>query len=114
MQFCDECGSMMKKRNEQMVCGSCGYQTDQDSAIGNFVSTQKQTDEDIIETEEGAEFEGKPTDNNVICDEYEHTVARYTIKQTGSADEPSTRFFKFENRISVSNSYQIRSPPVSV
>jgi DNA-directed RNA polymerase subunit M len=45
MQFCDECGSMMKKRNEQMVCGSCGYQTDQDSAIGNFVSTQKQTDE---------------------------------------------------------------------
>ncbi|CAJ53289.1 transcription factor S [Haloquadratum walsbyi] len=94
MQFCDECGSMMKKRNEQMVCGSCGYQTDQDSAIGNFVSTQKQTDEDIIETEEGAEFEGKPTDDNVICDECEHTVAWYTIKQTGSADEPPTRFFK--------------------
>ncbi|ERG93213.1 MAG: transcription factor S, archaeal [Haloquadratum walsbyi J07HQW1] len=93
MQFCDECGSMMKKRGEDMVCASCGYHTEQNST-GDFVSTQKQKDEDVIETEEGAEFEGKPTDDSVVCDECGHTVAWYTIKQTGSADEPPTRFFK--------------------
>jgi DNA-directed RNA polymerase, subunit M (EC 2.7.7.6) len=78
------------------------------------VSTQKQKDEDVIETEQGAEFEGKPTDDSVVCDECGHTVAWYTIKQTGSADEPPTRFFKCENSISVSNSHRIQSAPVSV
>ena len=29
-----------------------------------------------------------------FCDECGHGVAWYTIKQTGSADEPPTRFFK--------------------
>ncbi|ERG95383.1 MAG: transcription factor S, archaeal [Haloquadratum walsbyi J07HQW2] len=85
---------MMKKQDDKMVCTSCGYHAEQDGDIGEFVSTQEQKDEDLIETEEGAEFEGKPTDNNVICDECGHTVAWYTIKQTGSADEPPTRFFK--------------------
>ena len=52
------------------------------------------TDDELIETEEGADFEGKPTARDVTCDECGHGVAWYTIKQTGSADEPPTRFFK--------------------
>jgi len=49
MQFCEECGSLMRAAGSEMVCANeeCG-----------------------------------------------HTVAWYTIKQTGSADEPPTRFFK--------------------
>ena len=93
MQFCDECGSMMKKQDGVMQCTSCDYTAEQDSA-GDFVSTEAQSGDELIETEEGADFEGKPTADDVICDECGHTKAWYTIKQTGAADEPPTRFFK--------------------
>ncbi|MFC7069598.1 transcription factor S [Halobaculum lipolyticum] len=95
MQFCDDCGSMMRTDDGVMVCASCGATADRDEErAAQFVSTEEQTDDDVIETEEGANFEGKPTSEDVICDDCGHTVAWYTIKQTGAADEPPTRFFK--------------------
>mgnify|MGYP000014705989 FL=1 len=95
MQFCDECGSMMRTEDGVMVCSSCGATAERDEErAAEFVSTEAQTHDDVIETEEGANFEGKPTSDDVICDECGHTVAWYTIKQTGAADEPPTRFFK--------------------
>ncbi|SHG75638.1 transcription factor S [Halobaculum gomorrense] len=95
MQFCDDCGSMMRTEDGVMVCASCGATADRDEDLAaRYVSTEEQTDDDVIETEEGANFEGKPTSDDVICDECGHTVAWYTIKQTGAADEPPTRFFK--------------------
>ncbi|WP_262178207.1 transcription factor S [Haloarcula laminariae] len=93
MQFCDECGSMMKKQGGVMQCTSCDHTADQDSG-GDFVSTEQQSGDELIETEEGDNFEGKPTADDVVCDDCGHTEAWYTIKQTGAADEPPTRFFK--------------------
>jgi len=95
MQFCDECGSMMHADGDVMVCSSCGHEQRRDEdAAEQFVSTEAQSTDDVIETEEGANFEGKPTADDVVCEECGHTKAWYTIKQTGSADEPPTRFFK--------------------
>ncbi|QLG27883.1 transcription factor S [Halorarum halophilum] len=95
MQFCDECGSMMVSEDGVMVCTSCGHAEERDEELAaQFVSTEEQSDDDVIETEEGANFEGKPTSNDVHCDKCGHGVAWYTIKQTGAADEPPTRFFK--------------------
>ena len=95
MQFCDDCGSMMVSEAGTMVCTSCGASADRDEELAaEFVSTEAQTDDDVIETEEGANFEGKPTSSDVHCDECGNGVAWYTIKQTGAADEPPTRFFK--------------------
>lgn len=95
MQFCDECGSMMKSQDGKMVCSSCGTTAQKDEErAAEFVSTETQTDDDIIETEEGMSFEGKPTADDVTCESCGHTEAWYTIKQTASADEPPTRFFK--------------------
>ncbi|RLM89834.1 MULTISPECIES: transcription factor S [Halobellus] len=97
MQFCDECGSMMVSRDGAMVCTNedCGAQAEQDEELAEqFVSTEAQTDDDVIETTEDANFEGKPTATDVVCDECGNQEAWYTIKQTGSADEPPTRFFK--------------------
>lgn len=94
MQFCPDCGSMMHADGEQMVCSSCGYTEEKDEDLAaDYVSTQEQDDSDVIETEEGSSFEGKPkTDAN--CPECGNDEAWYTIKQTASADEPPTRFFK--------------------
>lgn len=97
MQFCDECGSMMRTMGSKMVCTNddCGATVEKDEErAAEFVSTEAQDDSDVIETEEGADFEGKPTANDVTCDKCGHGVAWYTIKQTASADEPPTRFFK--------------------
>jgi len=58
-----------------------------------FVETAAQDTSDVIETSEDANFEGKPTAEET-CPECGHDTAWYTIKQTGSADEPPTRFFK--------------------
>ena len=102
MQFCDDCGSMMVADDGAMVCRSCGATAarDEDRAAA-FVSTEEQSDDDLIETEAGASFEGKPTATDVSCDECGHGEAWYTIKQTASADEPPTRFFKCEKRSSI-------------
>jgi len=97
MQFCDACGSMMKSVDGEMVCtdDDCGATSERDDDLAeSFVSTEAQSGDELIETEEGAEFEGKPTSDDVHCDECGHGVAWYTIKQPGSADEPPTRFFK--------------------
>jgi len=95
MQFCDDCGSMMKPDDGRMVCSSCGAVVDQDEETAReYVSTEEQTDDDVIESSEEANFEGKPTATDVHCDECGHGEAWYTIKQTASADEPPTRFFK--------------------
>jgi DNA-directed RNA polymerase subunit M len=86
---------MMVKSDGAMVCTECGESETQDAERAEqFVSTEHQSEEDVIETEEGAGFEGKPTATDVTCEECGNDEAWYTIKQTASADEPPTRFFK--------------------
>jgi len=99
MQFCDDCGSMMVSRDGEMVCQNddCGATTERDEALAaEFESTTEQTGDEVIETEEGANFEGKPTAKDIVCDKCGHGEAWYTIKQTGAADEPPTRFFQVQ------------------
>jgi DNA-directed RNA polymerase subunit M len=88
---------MMKTIDGEMRCTNddCGATAERDEALAEqFVSTDEQSDEDVIETSEDANFEGKPTADDVTCEECGNGTAWYTIKQTGAADEPPTRFFK--------------------
>jgi DNA-directed RNA polymerase subunit M len=95
MQFCDDCGSMMVNEDGRMVCTDCGAAEEQEAGLSEaYESTTEQSTDDVIETEEGLNFEGKPKDDQVTCEECGHGEAYYTIKQTASADEPPTRFFK--------------------
>jgi len=95
VEFCDDCGSLMHGEDGEMVCSSCGAtQPKDEERAAEFVSTEEQTFDDVIESSEEAGFEGKPTTEDVTCEECGHGIAWYTIKQTASADEPPTRFFK--------------------
>jgi len=85
---------MMKKQEGVMVCTACGHEAEQSAATEDFVSTEEQTDEELIESTADANFEGKPTATDIVCDDCGNEEAWYTIKQTGAADEPPTRFFK--------------------
>jgi DNA-directed RNA polymerase subunit M len=94
MQFCDDCGSMMKTDGDAWVCESCGATEPRGDDESEYVSTDAQADAEVVETEENADFEGKPTATDVRCDECGNEEAWYYIQQTASADEPPTRFFK--------------------
>ena len=97
MQFCDDCGSMMKADGDRMVCTNeeCTTSSERDSDLEDqFVTTETQSDDDVIESTEDANFEGKPKSADVVCEECGTQEAWYTLKQTASADEPPTRFFK--------------------
>ncbi|ELZ01134.1 transcription termination factor Tfs [Natrialba chahannaoensis JCM 10990] len=95
MQFCDDCGSMMMAEDDRMVCTNCGAASERDrDREDEFITTESQTDDEVIESDENANFEGKPKATDVVCDECGTQEAWYTLKQTASADEPPTRFFK--------------------
>ena len=95
MQFCADCGSMMRAEDGQMVCTACGETAERDEELAAaYTSTESQITDDVIETEEALADEGKPTATDVTCDRCGHDEAWYAIKQTASADEPPTRFFK--------------------
>ena len=86
---------MMRADGDEMVCASCGASEAKDESLAEaYTSTDAQTFDDVIETEEGVAEEGMPTAKDVTCDRCGHGEAWYTIKQTASADEPPTRFFK--------------------
>ena len=85
---------MMHGDGAEMVCTDCGHRVQKDEERAeSFVSTETQTDGDVIESDPDGADEGKPT-AEVTCEACENGEAWYTIKQTGSADEPPTRFFK--------------------
>jgi len=86
---------MMHADGDQMVCARCGVTEAKDASLaGEYTSTESQTFDDVVETEAGQAEEGLPTAKDVSCDRCGHDRAWYTIKQTASADEPPTRFFK--------------------
>ncbi len=97
MQFCDQCGSLMRRDGSWMVCsasGCDGRQSVDEDLAASFVHTEEQGETEVIETDESVAQEGLPTTDDVRCDDCGNTTAWYTLKQTASADEPPTRFFK--------------------
>jgi len=82
---------MMKAEGDAMVCTSCGATAERE---GEFVTTEAQEDDGVIETSDDVNFEGQPTSSDVTCEECGHGEAYYTLIQTASADEPPTRFYK--------------------
>ena len=89
MEFCDECGSMMKKDGEVWVCGSCGHETRADAAA-EYVITEGQEASEIIESSGGDT--GLPT-TEARCPNCDNDQAYWYLQQIRSADESETRFF---------------------
>ncbi len=92
MEFCDECGSMMKTEGDVWVCGSCGYEKARDSAGEEaMVTTQGQEETEIVDMSE-AEDQARPT-TRAQCPNCDNDQAYYYMQQIRAADESETRFF---------------------
>ena len=94
MEFCDECGSMMKTEDDFWVCGSCGNRQPTDPEA-TYVITEGQEASEIIESATG-EDAGLPT-TDARCSECENDRAYWYMQQIRSADESETRFYVCTN-----------------
>lgn len=94
MEFCDDCGSMMKADDELWVCGSCGNRQPKDPEA-SYVITEGQEVSEIIETG-GDQETGLPT-TDARCPECDNDRAYWYLQQIRSADESETRFFVCTN-----------------
>ena len=87
---------MMVAAGDTMECTSddCdGAITRDGEAEASFVLTEEQADTEVIESSAETAFEGKPT-TAARCEKCGNDEAWYEIRQTASADEPPTRFYK--------------------
>ena len=93
MEFCDECGSMMKTEGELWICESCGNEQPRDvETEGTMVTTQGQQESEVVDTSDVDAGEMGPT-TQARCPECENDRAFWEMKQIRAADESETRFF---------------------
>ena len=90
MEFCDDCGSMMKANDGNWVCASCGFEKPKGDTSG-FVVGEKQEKSEVVDVSD-AEDKGMPK-TTVKCPECGNMEAYYYMQQIRSADESETRFF---------------------
>jgi DNA-directed RNA polymerase subunit M len=92
MEFCDECGSMMKTEGDRWICASCGYETPRDEgAEAEMTTTQDQEETEVVDMSE-AEEQARPT-TDARCPDCGNEEAYWYMQQIRAADESETRFF---------------------
>jgi len=92
MEFCDECGSMMKTEDGVWVCGSCGHEKGRDrEKEERMVTTTGQEETEVVDISE-AKDQGRPT-TTAQCPECDNDQAYWYMQQIRAADESETRFF---------------------
>jgi DNA-directed RNA polymerase subunit M len=89
MEFCDDCGSMMKAEDGLWICGSCGFEKPKDPDA-NYVVTEDQEETEIVDVSD-AEDQGLPK-TEAHCPECGNDEAFWYMQQIRSADESETRF----------------------
>ena len=92
MEFCDDCGSMLKTEGDKWVCESCGFEKLRDEAAeAAMVTTEGQEKGEIIDISD-AEDKGLPT-TTAACPKCDNDRAYWYMQQIRAADESETRFF---------------------
>lgn len=88
MEFCDECGSLMRAEGDVWECSQCDHVEAKGS--GEFVLTQGQEVSEVIDVSDSES--GLPT-TETRCPECGNDRAYWYLQQIRSADESETRFF---------------------
>ncbi|WP_226040490.1 transcription factor S [Natrinema sp. DC36] len=88
MEFCDDCGSMMKADDGLWACDSCGFTKPKGDA-SEYTVTDDQEASEVIESS----GETSLPETNAICPECNNDRALWYMQQIRSADESETRFF---------------------
>jgi len=90
MEFCDDCGSMMKADDGLWLCSSCEFRKPKDPDA-NYVVTDDQEETEIADVSD-AEDKGLPS-TDAQCPTCDNDEAYWYMQQIRAADESETRFF---------------------
>jgi DNA-directed RNA polymerase subunit M len=97
MEFCDDCGSMMKSEDvdgvEMWVCPE-GHRKARDDDASYVVTDDQEASEVIEASTEGSQ--GLP-ETDADCPECDNDRAYWYMQQIRAADESETRFFVCTN-----------------
>jgi len=96
MQFCPKCGRLLLPRKDEesvvLVCSLCGHVVRDDKVEGYSLVKKSGSEGEIVVVEENAKA-GLPT-TKAKCPSCGHDRAYWWMRQTRSADEPTTRFYR--------------------
>lgn len=89
--FCKKCGTLMLPKDGKIVCSKCGAKKkiSKDDSYKTTSSGSKKKELLIIEED----MKTLPT-TRAECSKCKNMEAEWWLRQTRSADEPETRFFR--------------------
>jgi DNA-directed RNA polymerase subunit M len=90
--FCPNCKSLLRPDGETLHCPRCEFQRPIDETVGS--KTINQLEEDLKDVPVFNDLDTMPIDETVFCPECENKGAYWHLRQTRSADEATTRFYR--------------------
>lgn len=88
--FCEKCKSMIFPKDGKYVCKKCGHEGEITRMKSNVKVNAPAANEIAIVSDEAV----KLPKTQINCPKCGHPEAYYNIRQTRSADEPSTTFYR--------------------
>jgi len=93
VNFCPNDKAMMRPIKGVLTCPKCGFE--KTAKAGENVITTKQADDTKKSVmDDGTQGIPLPTTDEYQCEKCGNGVAYYYLRQTRSADEPTTRFLE--------------------
>ncbi|MFB6303171.1 MAG: RPA12/RPB9/RPC11 RNA polymerase family protein [Haloferacaceae archaeon] len=92
MEFCDECGAMMKAEGDVWRCTEGHEKPRNGEAEDAWETQERETDDGPVDLSDADPADMNPT-TEVTCPDCGNDRAHYTMKQIRAADESETRFF---------------------
>ncbi|MDR1721455.1 MAG: transcription factor S [Methanobrevibacter sp.] len=92
MEFCPECGAMLLPKDNKVKC-NCGYEKDLSNEETDQYSVSEKVESNGNIVMKGEEISTLPT-TNTLCPKCGNKKAYWWLKQTRSADESETQFFR--------------------
>ena len=90
--FCPSCKSLLRPDGENLNCPRCGFSKPIDASVES--KTQTKLEEDLKEVPVFEDLDTMPIDDSVLCPKCGNIGAYWHLRQTRSADEATTRFYR--------------------
>lgn len=90
LKFCRKCGGLLVPQGGKLVCQQCGEEEESGGSEYRMVKKVEGKEGVVVVEEEPSTL---PT-TKARCPKCQHDRAYWWMRQTRSADEPSTRFYR--------------------
>jgi len=90
--FCPSCKSLLRPVEDKLICPRCGFERPIDGS--EQAKGETTLEDDLREVPVFEDLDTMPIDETVICSKCGNIGAYWHLRQTRSADEATTRFYR--------------------